>query len=439
MTSDTKHQSQKAFSITGAFSRYESLGNSLQSIPSSPKHLPPQLPLNIEPMIDDTTLRDGVQTPGIALSPEETLEVAFALDRIGVQRIELHHFQMQDKKAIKLIQDASPRVRLAGWCRAVKDDIDSALACDFKEIGISHPVSKIHMETKWPNKSEEELLERVVGVVEYAAKDHDLTVFVHGEDSTRADWDFEETFITACSEAGATTYRICDTLGIGNPRLDAPLPNGIPEKVRMIRLKTKVPSVEIHAHNDLGNALANTLAAVSVASGHYKEVYASTTLLGIGERAGNAKTEEVMMNLYYHYGITNLEKSLLRITEASRCLSKATGIPIPINHPIVGGNAFTHESGIHTHGILRNPKTYESFPPELVGNSRRLTVGKHSGRSIIRHKIASITGREEVDTQLLDTVVNGIKGLYENGRRSSLNDREIQTLIQHARTESEST
>lgn len=396
----------------------------------------PKLILKIEPIIDDTTLRDGMQTPGVALSPEETMKVAMSLDQIGVQRIELHHLQSQDKKAIKLIQETSLKARLAGWCRAVKGDVDSALDCDLEEIGVSHPVSKIHFEAKWPNKSEEELLERVLGVVEYAAKDHGLTVFVHGEDSTRADWSFEERFIATCIEAGATTYRICDTLGIGNPYPDAPLPNGIPEKIKMIRLRTSIPCLEIHTHNDLGNALVNTFAAINAASDYFDEIYASTSLLGIGERAGNAKTEEVIMNLYYHYGVAKFDKGLPKLTEVSRYLSNATSIPIPMNHPIVGGNAFTHESGIHTHGVLRNPLTYEPYPPELVGNSRRLTIGKHSGRSIIKHKIETITRREAVDEKILNTVVNEVKGLYSNGRRASLNDREMEELVQYAKTES---
>ncbi len=396
---------------------------------SVPEESHPKSKLEVEPIIDDTTLRDGVQTPGVALSPDETAEVALLLDGLGVERIELHHFQSQDKKAVRLIQDFSLKARLAGWCRAVVDDIDNALRCDFEEIGISHPVSRIHLQTKWPDKSEEEILRRVGDVVEYAARDQGLTVFVHGEDSTRADWDFEQRFLRVCADAGARTYRICDTLGIGNPRPDAPLPNGIVQKVRMIQSNTKMPQIEIHAHNDLGNALANTMAALNAISNHFERSYASTTLLGIGERSGNAKTEEVMMNLYYHHGVTKFEDGLERLTEATRYLSKVTGVPVATNHPIVGSNAFAHESGIHTHGVLRNPITYEPFPPELVGNLRKLTIGKHSGRSIIRYKVSRIVGKSHVDDELLDEFVSRIRGLYANGRRGSLTEQEVQTIL----------
>ena len=170
------------------------------------------LTLRTEPLIDDTTLRDGVQMPGLAVSPEDAAEIARLLDEIGVERIELHHFQEPDKKAAMLIRDMSLNARVAGWCRAVKEDIDDAIDCGFEEIGISHPVSYVHFEAKWPDKTEEELLRRVVEAVEYAAKDHGLRVFVHGEDSARADWNFERRFINAVAEAGAECYRICLSL-----------------------------------------------------------------------------------------------------------------------------------------------------------------------------------------------------------------------------------
>ena len=193
--------------------------------------------------------------------------------------------------------------RVAGWCRAVKSDIDDALECDFTEIGISHPVSRIHFKAKWPDKTEEELLNRIVEDVEYASKDHGLRVFFHGEDSTRANWNFERQLINAVAEAGAQCYRICDTVGVGLSDPRAPLPNSIPAKVRAIRTETKIENLEIHAHDDFGNAVENTLAAIRAASGIWDRIYASTTFLGIGERAGNAETEKVIINLCMHHGV----------------------------------------------------------------------------------------------------------------------------------------
>lgn len=386
------------------------------------------IPLKTEPLIDDTTLRDGVQMPGLAIAPEDTAEIARLLDEIGVERIELHHYHKSDKKAVKLIQDLGLNARLAGWCRAVKEDIDDAIDCGFNEVGISHPVSHVHFKAKWPDKTEEDLLNRVVEAVEYAVKDHGLRVFVHGEDSTRASWEFERRFINAIADVGAECYRICDTVGVGLSDPEAPLPNGIPAKIKAIKAETKISDIEIHAHDDLGNAVENTLAAIRAASGVWKRIYASTTFLGIGERAGNAETEKVIMNLYMHHGVKKYEKGLKKLKAIADFIGKATGYVIPPNKAIVGDYSFAHESGIHTHGVLNDPLTYEPYPPELVGSKRRLTIGKHSGKAIIRHKIKELTGVEPSLNQL-KAVVDKVKSIYEKGRRASLKDEEFKNIL----------
>ena len=392
----------------------------------------PKLPLETEPLIDDTTLRDGVQMPGLAVSPEDAAQIAKLLDELGVDRIELHHFQEPDKKAVKLIQDLSLNARIAGWCRALKADIDDALSCDFNEVGISHPVSYIHFRAKWPDKTPEELLQRVVDAVEYAAKDHGLRVFVHGEDSTRADWNFERRFINAVAEAGAECYRICDTVGVGLSDPNAPLPSGIPAKVRAIKAETRIGDIEIHAHDDFGNAVENTLAAIRAASGVWDRIYASTTFLGIGERAGNAETEKVIMNLYMHHGVKKYEGKTQKLREIAEFISRATGYTIPPNKAIVGDYAFAHESGIHTHGVLSNPLTYEPYPPGLVGNTRRLTIGKHSGKAIIRHKIIEIAGREP-SREELNSVIERVRAIYRDGRRASLREKEFKEILREVK------
>ena len=392
-----------------------------------------QIPLKVEPMIDDSTLRDGVQMPGIAASPENTAAIAELLDEIGIDRIEVHHFQEPDRKAVKLIHGKNLNARVAGWCRAVKEDVDNAIKCDFKEIGISHPVSYIHIASKWPGVSLGHILNRVTEVVEYAAKDHGLRVFVHGEDSTRADWDFEREFINAVADAGAEVYRICDTVGVGLSDPDAPLPNGIPAKIRAIRRETKINCVEIHTHDDIGNAVENTLAAIRAASGLYDKIYSSTTFLGIGERAGNAETEKVIMNLYLHHGVKKYEKNMNKFKYVADFISKATGVVIPPNKAIVGDYAFAHESGIHAHGVLSNPLTYELYPPELVGNWRRLTIGKQSGRAAIKNKIEEILGKPiEKDGEMLEVVVARVKKMYEEGRKASLSDAEFKKILADA-------
>lgn len=387
-----------------------------------------KMALNTKPILDDTTLRDGIQMPGLAVKPKDAARIAQLLSEIGVERIELFHYQKPDKKAAKLIQKMNLDLRVAGWCRAVKEDIDSAIECGFNEVGISHPVSDIHFKAKWPEKSREQLLANVVEVVEYATKTHGLRTFVHGEDSTRADWNFEKEFINAVAQAGAECYRICDTVGIGLSDPNAPLPNGIPAKVKAIKKETKIPAIEIHAHDDFGNAVENTMAAIRAASGLWDKVYASTTFLGIGERAGNAETEKVLLNLYLQYSVKKFEGKTYKLKETADFIGRVTGYVVPPNKAIVGDYGFAHESGIHTHGVLNDPWTYEPYPPELVGNTRRLTIGKQSGKGIIKHKIIEITGKTPTDDELM-TVVAKIKEIYANGRRSSLKEEEFKKLL----------
>ncbi len=388
-----------------------------------------KLNLKTEPIIDDTTLRDGIQMPGLAVKPKDAATIAQLLSEAGVERIELFHYQEPDKKAAKLIQGKKLDLRVAGWCRALKDDIDSAVECGLQEVGISHPVSDIHFKAKWPEKTHDQILANVVDVVEYAAKTHGLTTFVHGEDSTRADWIFEKEFINAVAQAGAECYRVCDTVGIGLSDPNAPLPIGIPAKVNAIKKETKIKEIEIHAHDDFGNAVENTMAAVRAASGVWDKIYASTTYLGIGERAGNAETEKVLMNLYMHYGVKKFEGKTQQLKKTADFIGKATGYVVPPNKAIVGDYGFAHESGIHTHGVLSDPWTYEPYPPELVGNVRRLTIGKQSGKGIIKHKIAEITGKTPSD-EMSAAAVEKVKEIYANGRRASLKEEEFKRIIQ---------
>jgi len=385
-------------------------------------------PIKTEAIIDDTTLRDGIQMPGLAAAPKDAAKIAQLLSGIGVGRIEMFHYQEPDKRAAKLVLNQKYDMRIAGWCRAVKEDIDSAVACGFSEVGISHPVSFIHFKAKWPEKTIDQILQNVVEVTEYAAKTCGLRTFVHGEDSTRADWDFECKFINAVADAGAECYRICDTVGIGLPDLDAPLPNGIPAKVVAIKNETKIPGIEIHAHDDFGNAVGNTMAAIRAADELYDKVYASTTFLGIGERAGNAETEKIMLNLYLQRGDKRYEGKLGELKATADFIGKATGFVVPPNKAIVGDYGFAHESGIHTHGVLNDPWTYEPYPPELVGNTRRLTVGKQSGKGIVKHKITELSGSEP-DDKTVAAVLETIKDLYANGRRASLKEDEFKKLL----------
>ena len=389
------------------------------------------LPLNVDVIIDDTTLREGLQMAGLLNPrPEEYLKIALMLREIGVERLEVMIYTKSDKESVKLMQDHGLGPILAAWCRANRQDIDEAIRLDFSQVGISHPVSFIHF-SKWPQLTLEDLINRVVDAVTYA-RDHGMTVFVHGEDSTRADWEFERLFINAVAEAGAQVYRICDTVGCGLSDPRAPLPRGIPEKVRRIKAETKIPYIEIHAHDDLGNAVENTMATIRAANGLYDKVYVSTTFLGLGDRAGNAETEKIIMNCYMHYDIRKWNLKPLR--ELAVYIASSLGYHLPVNKAIVGDAVFAHESGIHLHGISKLPLTYEPFPPELVGQKRSIVIGRRSGRHGIKLKLEEILGRkvDDSDPRLMNLIELISYEFSARERRYPIGEQEFKLLAKRA-------
>ncbi|MEM3736536.1 MAG: hypothetical protein QXJ75_00370 [Candidatus Bathyarchaeia archaeon] len=383
--------------------------------------------LQTDVIMDDTTLREGLQMAGLTSpSSDDMCKIGCLLRDIGIERIEVMTFTKTDQEAVKKMQDAGLGKLLAAWCRAAIEDIDIALKFGFEQVGISHPVSYIHF-VKWSEKSLGELVDKVVDSVIYARK-HGLQVFVHGEDSTRADWSFEKKFINAVADAGAITYRICDTVGCGLSDQKAPLPAGIPEKIKRIKKETRIPYVEIHAHDDLGNAVENTMAAIRAASGLYDKVYASTTFLGIGDRAGNAETEKIIMNCYLHYNVKKWNLKYLR--EMANFLASSLNYHLPLNKAIVGDAAFEHESGIHLFGLKMHPLTYEIFPPELVGQERRVVIGKRSGKYGIQMKVEDVIGEkvDEKDSRLLK-LVELIRDEFMRGeRRFAFTEEEFKEL-----------
>jgi isopropylmalate/homocitrate/citramalate synthase len=387
--------------------------------------------LDVDVAIDDSTLREGLQMAGLTTPAAEDLaEIGRLLYEVGVERIEVMTYTPTDKEAIRIMMDNGLQDVLAGWSRAVKEDIDSILALGLKQVGISHPVSYYHF-AKWPEAHTYSLTAKVVETVEYAV-DHGLRVFVHGEDSTRADWDFERKFVNAVAEAGAEVYRICDTIGVGCSLPDHPLPNGIPEKVRALKRETGIRSLEIHAHDDLGNAVENTMAAARAASGLYDKFYVSTTFLGIGERSGNAETEKIMLNMYIHHGVEKWNLPLLR--ETANFISTALNYHLPTNKAIVGDSAFAHESGIHLQGIKIAPAIYEIFPPELVGQTRKIIIGRRTGKHGIVLKLRELINQDvDEEDPRLKKLVELVRGsLLQVERKYYLTEEEFKKLAAEA-------
>ncbi|HMF33237.1 MAG TPA: hypothetical protein VKK79_17560 [Candidatus Lokiarchaeia archaeon] len=381
---------------------------------------------HFEPYVDDTTLRDGAQMPGVrSTTIEERVAIATALDELGVERMEMFGAWYDvDRKAAQAVLDIGLKIRIAVWVRASIPDIDDVLNREgLKEIGISHPVSDIHLEHKL-GISHEEALERITTAVQYAT-DHGLHVFFHGEDSTRCDWAFEQQVIQGIIDAGAECYRVCDTVGVGlttHSQTEEDFVKCVPDKIKAIAEQFKI-DIEFHGHDDFGGAVSNTLVALSNGA-----KWASTTVLGMGERAGNAETEKIIMNLQYHHNIQRYK--IEKLTEICQMVSKAFELRIPTNKAIVGSGVFTHQSGIHTDGVIKHPETYEPFTPESVGNVRHLLLGPYSGKAVLEWKIRQAAPNIEMNDVRVTALKDFFREIFETGIRvNPLTDAEFSNLL----------
>ena len=355
----------------------------------------------------DTTLRDGEQTPNVALSSEDKLKIAQALDELGVDIIEAG-FPINSEgeaEAVKMISNAGLNGEICALCRASQVDLDAALACDVDSVHIFLATSKVHLEKKL-KITREEATDKAVMAVQYA-KDHGLIAEFSCEDGTRTDLQFLEVVHKAIQEAKVDRIDIPDTVGVMTPP-------AMTQFVSEIKKTVKVP-LAVHCHDDFGMSVANSLAGIA---GGAEEVHC--TINGLGERAGNAALEEVVMGLQAFYNIrTNINTR--KMAFVSRLVSQLTGIAVPPNKAIVGENAFSHESGIHVHGILSDGSTYEPMRPEIVGKERTFVVGKHSGVHAIQNKLREY-GIELSPEQMKDVVAK-VKKWAESGKK--LDDAEL--------------
>ena len=347
--------------------------------------------------IFDTTLRDGEQTPGVSLSPEQKLNIAKKLDALGIDAIETGFPVISDgeRSAVKMITSESFNSELCGLARTNKKDIDAAVDCGLNYIHTFIATSDIHLEYKL-KMTREQALEKAIDAVEYG-KSRGLQVEFSAEDATRTDRVFLKEIFSEVAKAGADRIDIPDTVGYSTPQYIAEITKDAIDA-------TKLP-VSVHCHNDFGLAVANAISGIQAGA-----ECAHVTINGIGERAGNASLEELVMALnslqFEQTWETNINKELLY--ETSRYVSKIVGITVQPNKAIVGENAFGHESGIHTHGVLSNPLTYEPISPEIVGRTRWLQVGKHAGIHGMNAMLKEygVTPNEEQKQKILDKVKN---------------------------------
>ncbi|KIH76178.1 trans-homoaconitate synthase [Geoalkalibacter ferrihydriticus DSM 17813] len=370
-----------------------------------------QMPIEKPIVIDDTTLRDGEQTAGVAFSLEEKITIARMLDEIGVGELECGIPAMGaiEQASVRALVDLGLKARLITWNRALVSDIQASLDCGIRAVDISLSVSDIHITHKL-RKTRQWVREQLRRALDFCAK-HDLYVSVGGEDSSRADPDFLVELMQIAKEMGADRFRFCDTLGI----LD---PFSTYEKITYLRSHVDL-DLEVHTHNDLGMATANAIAGVRAGAR-----FVNTTVNGLGERAGNAALEEVIMGLKYACGL-DLGLDTRRFVDISKFVGRASCRPVPEWKAVVGERVFSHESGLHADGVLKNPQNYEGFDPGEVGLGRHLVLGKHSGSQALVHRLKELG----VELSRIEAValLDRVRSMSQRNKRA-LTDSELLLL-----------
>lgn len=324
----------------------------------------------IEIEVCDVTLRDGEQMPGVVFRPDEKIDIAIKLDEVGVEIIEAG-FPVVSEAEMRAVRDVSNLgldSKISVLSRSVPKDVDAALACDVDMVSVFIATSDLHLKYKL-HMTCEEAIKSAFETVEYA-KDHGLIVRFSAEDATRTEFNLLKRLYRRAEEFRADYVSIADTVGIMNPRTTYFL-------VSEIKKEVKIP-ICMHCHDDLGLALANTLAAAEAGA---KQLH--TTVNGIGERSGNTPLEELMVALRVHYSVDRYDTT--KLTDLSKLVQSYSGVMMPKNKAVVGDNAFAHESGIHVAAVLEEPRTYELYSPEMVGSARRIIIGKHTGARALKY------------------------------------------------------
>ena len=318
----------------------------------------------------DVTLRDGEQMPGVVFRSDEKLEIAIRLNEVGVEIIEAGFpvVSEAEKRAVQDITNLGLDSKISVLSRSVPKDVEVALDCDVDMVSVFIATSELHLKYKL-HMTCAEAVKCAFETVEFA-KDHGLIVRFSAEDATRTDLDLLKKLYRKAEEYRADYVSIADTVGIMNPRTTGYL-------VSEIKKEVNIP-ICMHCHDDLGMALANTLAAAEAGA---KQLH--TTVNGIGERSGNTPLEELLVALRIHHEVDRYDTT--KLTPLSKLVQSSSGVVMPKNKAVVGENAFAHESGIHVAAVLEEPRTYELYSPEMVGSARRIIIGKHTGAKALKY------------------------------------------------------
>jgi len=360
----------------------------------------------------DTTLRDGEQTAGVSLTSDDKLEIARALDELGVDAIEAGFpiSSEEERNAIKGIASAGLRAEVCGLARTLEKDIDAAVDCGVASVHTFIGTSDLHLNYKL-KMSRQEALETAVMAVEHV-KSRGLICEFSCEDATRTSLGYMLSVCEAVQDSGADRINIADTVGVM-------VPESMYYLIPKIKEKIKIP-LSVHCHNDFGLAVANTLAGVAAGA---EQVH--VTINGLGERAGNASLEQTVMGLKALYNST-VKIDVERLTNVSALVERLSKIYLPPNYPIVGRNAFAHESGIHVHGVLSKAATYEPMTPEMVGQRRKIVLGKHSGVHAISQSLSDLG--ISVDKEQLSEIVARIKELGDD--KKSIAEADLLAIVE---------
>jgi len=336
-------------------------------------------------ILEDTTLRDGEQSPGVAFSKRTKIEIFSSLVEAGVRWLEVGIPAMggEELEAIETLLERKNEATLVAWNRGVKEDVVQSLSLGFEAVHIGLPTSNIHLDASlqkdrgWLLKTSSDLIK--------LAKDKGAFVSISAEDVGRSELSFVEEYAAHVDEAGADRIRLSDTVGILTPERYGEIVNNVKCASRI--------AVQCHAHNDFGLAIANTLAGVQAGA-----TFFHATVNGIGERAGMPDLAQSVMAFKILYGV-DLGIDKTKLIALSKVVADATHVQCYPWQPIVGGNVFAHESGIHANGTLKNSSTFEPFEPELIGGVRRIVIGKHSGRAAIDYVLKGL-GIQPSDSEL---------------------------------------